>query len=256
MFRRYRFLTATAFLFLLYTGTTGAAVSLSHFYQPDGSRKITAENITALTGQFLGVPYRAGQLIGSPQSPEILVADLNALDCFTFLDYTEALKRSPQKQDFRNRLMHIRYKNGEVSYYQRRHFMSDWVSAPQPVAQDITRQLSPDYRVTHKILNQKKNGSRYIADLPVTSRDIAWLPVTALTPAVFSQLQTGDYIGIYSASPRLDVSHAGVIIRTPAGLFLRNASSKRNEQRVIDSPLPEYLHNKKGIVVYRSAFTP
>lgn len=256
MFRRYRFSVITAFLFLLYTSAAGAEVSLSYFYQPDGSRKIAPDNITALTGQFLGVPYRAGQLIGSPGSPEILVADLNALDCFTFLDYTEALKRSPQQQDFRNRLMHIRYKNGEVNYYQRRHFLSDWVSGPQPVAQDITRQLSPDYRVTHKMLNQKKNGSRYIPDIPVTARDITWLPVSALTPAVLSQLQTGDYIGIYSDRPGLDVSHAGVIIRTPDGLFLRNASSKRNEQRVIDSPLRTYLQNKTGIVVYRSAFAP
>lgn len=254
MFRQYRFFAVTAFLFILYTGTAGAAVSLSQFYQPDGSRKIAAENITALTGLFLGVPYRAGQLIGSPESPEILVTDLNALDCFTFLDYTEALKRSPQQQDFRNRLVNIRYKNGEVNYYQRRHFLSDWVSGSRPVAQDITRQLSPDYRVTHKMLNQKKNGTRFIPDIPVTARDIAWLPVSSLTPVVLSQLQTGDYIGIYSASPGLDVSHAGVIIRTPSGVFLRNASSKRNEQRVIDSPLLAYLHNKKGIVVYRSAF--
>lgn len=124
------------------------------------------------------------------------------------------------------------------------------------MAQDITRQLSPDYRVTHKMLNQKKNGSRYIPDIPVTARDITWLPVSALTPAVLSQLQTGDYIGIYSDRPGLDVSHAGVIIRTPDGLFLRNASSKRNEQRVIDSPLRTYLQNKTGIVVYRSAFAP
>ena len=109
MFRRYRFLLLPHFFSFIYK-RRGSRVSLSYFYLPDGSRKIASDNITALTGQFLGVPYRAGQLIGSHGSPEILVADLNALDCFTFLDYTEALKRSPQQQDFRNRLMHIRYK--------------------------------------------------------------------------------------------------------------------------------------------------
>lgn len=106
--------------------------------------------------------------------------------------------------------------------------------------------------MTHKQLNQRKTGGAYIPGLPVTERDIAWLPVSALTPMVLAQLQTGDYIGIYSAQAGLDVSHAGIIIRTPDGLFLRNASSTRRERQVIDSPLHLYLRQKSGIVVYRA----
>ena len=67
MFRRYRFSVITAFLFFFYIQTPREQrVSLSYFYQPDGSRKIAPDNITALTRQFLDMLYRAGQLIGSP----------------------------------------------------------------------------------------------------------------------------------------------------------------------------------------------
>ncbi|OBU04933.1 hypothetical protein AYY17_08590 [Morganella psychrotolerans] len=252
MFLCNKYPAITALLVTLWSGIAGAAVSLSDFYQPDGTRRVITYNITALTGQFLAVPYRAHQLIGSPETPEQLVINLNALDCFTYLDYVEALKRSPQQQDFPGQLAQIRYKNGDISYFQRRHFFSDWVSGSQPVAQDITRQLSADFQVTHKLLNQRKAGGAYIPGLPVTARDIAWLPVSALTPMVLAQLQTGDYIGIYSPQDGLDVSHAGIIIRTPDGLFLRNASSTRRERQVIDSPLHLYLRQKSGIVVYRA----
>lgn len=122
MFLCNKYPAITALLVTLWSGITGASVSLSDFYQPDGSRRAITYNITTLTGQFLAVPYRAHQLIGSQETPEQLVINLNALDCFTYLDYVEALRRNPQQQDFSGQLAKIRYKNGDVSYFQRRHF--------------------------------------------------------------------------------------------------------------------------------------
>lgn len=50
--------------------------------------------IDFISKQFLGTPYVANRLIGSQTTPEHLVIDLNALDCFTYIDYVEAFRRA------------------------------------------------------------------------------------------------------------------------------------------------------------------
>lgn len=75
------------------------------------------ELVKKISASFLNTPYVAHQLIGDLHHKEILVADLQALDCFTFIDYVEALKRAKNVSDFYNQLINIRYKGGQVSFF-------------------------------------------------------------------------------------------------------------------------------------------
>ena len=44
------------------------------------------------------------------------------MDCFTYLDYVEALRLSNSYEEFNPKVKDIRYKNGKVSFQNRNHF--------------------------------------------------------------------------------------------------------------------------------------
>lgn len=210
------------------------------------------EVIGRVSSAFLGTPYKADTLIGGPDTPEVLVADLNNVDCFTLIDYVEALARSHDEKSFLHNLKDVRYIDGKVDYLSRRHFFSDWFATPTPNARDITPTISPDYLVSEKRLNRKADGSEYIQGLGIHPRKINFIPANAITSQVLDQLKTGDYVGVYSPLDGLDVSHVGIVIRKDGDVFFRNASSLAAKRKVVDSPLLEYMRTKPGIVVLRA----
>ena len=74
--------------------------------------------------EFLDVPYGANTLIGSATEAEQLVVDLQEVDCFTYADYVETLKRSDDREEFIANLTKVRYKNGVVDFQNRKHFFT------------------------------------------------------------------------------------------------------------------------------------
>ncbi|WP_240630691.1 DUF1460 domain-containing protein [Mycolicibacterium sp. GF69] len=200
---------------------------------------------------FLGTPYGADTLVGSADQPEKLVVELERVDCFTFADYVEALKRADNRDEFVAGLTTVRYKDGVVSFANRRHFFTDWAAATPTVATDITTSLSPDAIEVHKNLNQKDSGGLYLPGLPVVPRTVAYIPSDRFDSGVVGQLRTGDYIGAYADDGGLDVTHVGIFVDTPDGPVLRNASSLAADNKVVDSPLFDYLRTVPGAVVLR-----
>lgn len=205
-----------------------------------------------ISREFLQTPYVPNKLQGSATLAEKLVVDFRGLDCFTYLDYVEALRQSHDEAGFINNLVQIRYVNGEINFLNRRHFFSDWAQAGQPLADDVTALLGADAVTVAKHLNQKADGGHYLSGLPVAERDITYIPSARIDQHVLSRLRTGDYIGIYTPLAGLDVTHTGLFIQTAQGPVLRNASSKQNQRVVIDSPFMEYVHDVPGIVVLRA----
>ncbi|QZI70384.1 DUF1460 domain-containing protein [Pseudomonas protegens] len=210
---------------------------------------------------FMHTPYAANMLQGSATLAEKLVVDFRGLDCFTYLDYVEALRKSTDQDSFIKNLIQTRYTGDGVHYADRRHFFTDWAHAGQPLTEDLTAQLSADAVTVTKHLNQKANGDLYLPGLPLVDRDITYIPSTSIDEQLLSRLQTGDYIGIYTHLAGLDVTHTGLFINTANGPVLRNASSKKRQREVMDSPFMEYVQNIPGIVVLRTrpdgqAFTP
>jgi hypothetical protein len=210
------------------------------------------DRIVAISTHFLDRPYLANTLVGGPDEAERLVVALNGFDCFTLLDVVEALRRSSVAEDFPLQLRRVRYRDGEVSYRGRRHFFSDWVAADNPVITDLTSEVGQGRAVkVMKQLNRKSDGTLWLPGITATSREIVYVPTSAITDQILRSLQAGDYVGIYSDLAGLDVSHTGVIVKTGMSVRLRHASSRTGIERVVDEGLLDYLRGKPGLVVYR-----
>lgn len=210
------------------------------------------DRIVALSSHFIDTPYAANTLIGGPQETEQLVINLSGLDCFTFLDVVEALRRTSDVKDFLVQLKKVRYRDDIVVYEKRRHFFSDWIAGHDAVIKDVTTDVGQGraQRVS-KQLNRKSDGTLWLAGVPVTPRDISFIPTKEIDTLVLSALQSGDYVGIYSDYAGLDVSHTGLIVKDSGRTMLRHASSRSGVERVIDEGLLEYLRGKPGLLVYR-----
>ncbi|CAI1695491.1 DUF1460 domain-containing protein [Serratia proteamaculans] len=208
--------------------------------------------IDLLSRPFLGTPYVANMLVGSQDMPEKLVIDFRGLDCFTYIDYVDALRQAENQTDFVQRLINIRYVKGDINFQHRKHFFSDWSHQAKTNATDITATLSPHTVTLVKNLNQKADGSSYLPGLKNVQRSITYLPSDFIDDKVLAQLHTGDYIGIYTHLPGLDVTHTGIYIMTENGPVLRNASSRKENMQVVDSPFMDYVLATPGIVVLRA----
>lgn len=205
----------------------------------------------ALSRQFLGTPYGADTLIGSATEPEQLVVELQRVDCFTYADYVEALKRGDDRDSFLDALVDVRYQDGAVAFANRKHFFTDWSAVQPAIAIDVTASVSPDAVRVSKNLNQKDSGGTYLPGLPVTTRTVTYVPSGQIDRDAVSRLRTGDYIGAYAPDGGLDVTHVGIYVDTPDGPMFRNASSLSAHPEVVDEPLLDYVGTVPGIVVLR-----
>lgn len=208
------------------------------------------ERIDFISRRFLGTPYRQATLIGDLLTPEVFVINLREMDCLTFLEYVEAMRRSVSFREFQENLLRVRYRSGVPEFMGRNHFFTDWRETEGGFIRDVTQELGPAVRTVTKDLNRKADGSPILPGIQPVERTVRYLPSAAVKGAL-SQIRTGDYIGIYSAGPGLDVSHTGIAVRMQDGLILRHASSRERYRRVVDEPLVSYLKGKPGIVVLR-----
>ncbi len=225
-------------------------IARAHEFQGAGPR------IEFLSRQFLGVPYGAERLVGTADTPEALTINLAALDCYTYLDYVEALRRSAAFDDFPGQVTAVRYLHGEVSWRSRRHFFSDWVSGDAGPVRDATAHVGGDATVfARKELNRGEDGGVLLAGIPVVERTIAYIPAERLDETFMRRLATGDYLGVYAEAMGLDVSHAGIAVHRPDGPYFRHASTLRGQRRVVEVPLLDYFRKTPGMVVYRALTT-
>ena len=213
---------------------------------------LNREKIDYLSSQFLDVPYAENTLIGNQETKEILTVNLAGLDCFTFIDYVESLRLSNSYSDFTKNLIETRYKNNSVSYETRNHFFTDWNKNNSQIV-DVTKIVGKESTYSaEKKLNKKSKHELYLEGIPVTKRVVFYIPSNHIDDEIISRIKTGDYLGIYSDKQGLDVSHTGIAIKQNGKVFLRHASSREINRKVVDEDLIEYLNNKPGIVVFRT----
>jgi hypothetical protein len=206
------------------------------------------ERISFLSRLFLGTGYDDSTLRGGPETPEELVISLASMDCFTFIDYIEAMRLSRSFAGFVGNLRKVRYRRGEVSFSRRNHFFSDWRDSNADFVEDMTGKIGREHAVrVQKVLNEKEGGASWVPGVPVRQREIDYIP-SPMPERVLTELMTGDYAGVYSTAAGLDVSHVGIVVRGDS-LILRHASSRR--MKVVDQDLREYFSKKPGMIILR-----
>lgn len=223
---------------------------LNHLISSSSRINEAGSRIDHLSGKFMDLPYAASTLKGSHDSPEELVVDLAGVDCFTFIDYIEAMNISGSFPDFIENLKKVRYRAGQVSFKNRNHFFTDWKENNSLLVKDITKEVGGrTVERTMKNLNRRDDGTFFIEGIEPVWREISHLPAGNIDGSVLDELKTGDYIGIYSNVSGLDVSHVGIFIKSGSDTFLRHASSVKG--RVVDEDFKEYISKKAGIIVLR-----
>lgn len=202
-----------------------------------------------ITDKFLNKAYKVNTMIGSDTQKEELVIDFKNLDCFTFIDYVEAMKRSSSFSDFKTNLVDLRYQLGNIDYTSRNHFFSDWIIYNG--FENITSSLSSKTKQVTKTLNLSSKKTPYLKGIKTKKIQLDYLDSKDLNTTITNKLHTGDYIGIYTHKAGLDVTHTGIFIRKDGKAYLRHASSKKQFLKVIDEPFESYIKNTPGFIVLR-----
>ncbi len=212
----------------------------------------TGTRIASVSRPFLGTPYGESTLTGGPATPEELVVNLAALDCFTFIDYIEAMRMASSFDGFLEALKRVRYREGVVCYAGRNHFFTDWRENNGPFVSDVTGLIGRDkVRRTVKTLNVRSDGSPFLEGIAARVRSVEYIPSAMIDGDVLGEFHNGDYVGIYTDVDGLDVSHVGIAIREKERVFLRHASSAAASRRVVDQLFGDYIREKPGVVVLR-----
>lgn len=208
--------------------------------------------IEYLSRRFLGVPYAAATLRGDEMTDEVLVVNLGAVDCFTLIDYVEAMRLSASFAEFRDKLRRVRYRAGIVAFRERNHFFSDWVLHNSGFVRDATAEIGGiDAVRAPKRLNKKDDGTFLIPGVDQRGCVVTYIPSGAMRGVVLDRLQTGDYAGMYSPLAGLDVSHVGIVVRRGPSLLFRHASSAAAHRKVVEVDLVRYVRGAPGVVVLR-----
>ncbi len=207
------------------------------------------KSIDEISASFLNTPYKANVLIGSYNKKEVLVIDFANLDCFTYIDYVEAIKQSNNYKKFKENLIRIRYQKSQISFENRNHFFTDWIT--QNNFENVTSKLSSNTKKQIKYLNKKDKNNVYLKGIDIKKREVEYLESKFVDKNFLQKLKSGDYIGIYTPINGLDVTHTGMIIKKDKHIYFRHASSKKSNKKVVDELFVDYIKNIPGILVLR-----
>src|SRR4030042_4688821 len=160
--------------------------------------KDIGKRIEFLSSQLIGLDYKESTLIGNINTPEVFVINLEGIDCFTFIDYIEAMRLSRSFSKLKVNLRKVRYKSGKVVFENRNHFFTDWREFNSDFIQEVTKKIGSKKTVkVQKMLNEKENGTYFLIGINPAQREIKYIPSDAIDDSVINKMRIGDYVGIY-----------------------------------------------------------
>ena len=133
--------------------------------------------IDFLSARFTYSKYSDGTLTGDAATPEVFVINLKEIDCFTYLDYVEAMTLSRSYAEFRENLRNVRYRSGILSFENRNHFFTDWREVNADIVEDVTAYLAGEKGVQiEKTLNVKEDGTNFLTGIQPVKRQLTYIP--------------------------------------------------------------------------------
>ncbi len=228
------------------------------------------ETMLLVGKSFLGKPYVASTLEGPEEK---LVCNLNAFDCYTFVENVLALSLSIHKNksssEYLDILKKLRYRNGDVNGYDSRiHYFFDWVKQAEKnnIVQDISTILGVKNDKKINFMSQhRKYYSAFATDdemlnkIIIMENNLAKYPFYYIPQASFETykgaIKNGDIIAFTSIKQGLDVNHEGLAIWQNGELHLMHASLDFKKVIISTESLGQYLKNIKnhnGIMIVRS----
>ena len=202
------------------------------------------ERVERLCEALAGSPYRVNPLGGGPGESEAFVVSLQAFDCVTFIEEVTALAASTSEEDFLPRLRQLRYEDGRVDYFRRRHYFSQWLSGNAAEGRMAFLEV-PD--LPGRIWRRTLSVLPALGQRPGTVR--GW-PKTSF-PRLRPHVRSGDVAAFISTRQDLDYFHSGLLIVRGSHVLLAHAA--RSAGAVVMVPLPEFLraHRMSGLTVAR-----
>jgi hypothetical protein len=199
--------------------------------------------IDRISELLLGRPYVEGSLGGGPESREEFRVSLNAFDCVTFIEAVLALALARTIDEFIDTIRRIRYEDGEIDWFRRNHYMSDWASENEECGFITNITSGPD-------TVEKTCTLSLIAGLPAKTTAFRYFP-TQSRAKVAELFDTGDLILFVSTKEALDVFHTGLLVAHEGRWLLRHAT--RTAGAVIEQELVEFMSQNEmaGFILLR-----
>ncbi|MBN2542516.1 DUF1460 domain-containing protein [bacterium] len=203
--------------------------------------------LNAITKFFLGCPYILEPLGEGTDKPR---ANFEAFDCMTYVEQSLALAITPTPEELLQTLDRIRYKNSEINYYKRNHFVSiDWLPNNQWLLEEATTYLYPAAATLQrtiskkKFFEEKKTGAK-VEDIEDVTVQVNYIPLDRMN--CIEDIDISPLIILFVGNrENIIVAHMGFIIKEGNNILLRHASS--DEKKVVERPLFEYLKEKKDV---------
>lgn len=231
--------------------------------------------IAAVGRHFLDTPYEAGTL--ERKGPEMLVVNLRAFDCVTFVENAVVLAGLilAGRADFAGYLAAlewIRYRRGTCNGYPSRlHYFTDWLydNDRKGIVRNVTRQIGgvPFPKVFCRLTNHRADQPA-LGDPAVFRRMRIIEGICTRRPLFHIQkadlglsdkrIENGDIIAVTTDDEGIDIRHTGIALRVRGKLHLLHASSAAGRVVLSDKTLGAYLADspgRTGIIVGRAVPT-
>jgi hypothetical protein len=194
--------------------------------------------LARISAHLVGRPYRVEPLIGSPVEEEQLVSRLDGFDCVTFVESVIALAGCRDAEEYEPRLKALRYRDGQVKWSERNHYMSLWLDRNEATGA-VGRVLRERW-----VTEETARILRCLEGFPAFERSLEYLPVGRVEE-LYRDARSGDLVCFVSTRDDLDTYHVGMLVRQGAPLppLLRHAS--RSAGQVVEETLAEFLQRNE-----------
>ena len=244
--------------------------------EEDLASRPIGEIMVTLGERYLGRPYIVGPLDGFGR--EVVVARLDSFDCFTYVEALLAMARGVASGDttftgYLDRTEQQRYRDGEArSYCSRLHYFTEWIyrNAERGIVHDVTTEVG-GVSFPKRYGFMTANRSAYPALLAdstfqcitgVEDRlneavELYYIPQDRIA-ASYDLLRPGDIVATATDIEGLDVTHTGLVYRSPDGsVGLLHASTSGGVK--VSPDLQTYVQGvdaQVGVIIARPVRPP